>query len=322
MSEVYPDVSEWQAALSTAFTRRFVMCRLLNENGVLDAKIGESLPVAISMRAASQLDNFGGYVIPCIVPNATILAAIPSSFPTDAVLMIDLESWDGRVAGDHSADLTELANALRARQGGRADLIWLYSNRSDLDALYPTRPAWLTVWIEANYGPASLPADPFRKGWQYTDGKQNGTSMPSASEPFGVCDHNELLIPIPSPSGLSPDGGGTEISGGFMSDLSAGQQKQMYDWLKSMAANEGLNAAQKQHQYNVGAQTLAAANRAVANSSALTTQQKQHQYNLIVQTQTATAAMRSMLTASSSSADSAQLQAINSELAKLTKAAA
>jgi hypothetical protein len=207
MAEViYADVSAHNPLLDRSYPRRFVMFRLVNEFGHIDDHARANLATALAMRRTGALVNFGGYANPGFVTNTEIMAAIDAlAFPTDAVLMLDIEHWpdqSGRplINGDHSLTFGRLADTFAARQDVRRELVWRYGNRGDLADLWPHPPAWLGT-VEAAYI-ATLPTfDPHRFAWQYTNGVENHTPMPSVSEPFGHCDHNILLVPIPKPGG-------------------------------------------------------------------------------------------------------------------------
>lgn len=205
MTTIYPDVSEHQDVVNDSFNREFLMCRVSNENGRIDYKIGTNLAWAKRNRG-SKLKNFGGYVIPCNIPNSVNLNNLDSvGFPKDAVVMIDLESWNGLVRGNHTADINDLATRLRARQNGRADLVWLYANGGDYQSLYPgPRLPWLDV-IAAGYQRSVPTFAPNMIGWQYTNGTENYQPLPSATPPFGNCDHNILYVPIPLPTPIVED---------------------------------------------------------------------------------------------------------------------
>jgi hypothetical protein len=203
--EIYADVSEHNPPLSSAYPRKFVMFRLVNEFGHIDTNARANIATALRMRSAGQLVNFGGYVNPGHIANSTVLAQIRAlSFPADAQIMLDVEAWPNDkgvplISGDHSVGLTALANALRTRQQGRADLVTAYGNRHDLAALFRSRPAWLGLAV-AGYN-TNDPSDEYASlgAWQYTNGVENHTPWPSASAPFGHCDHNRLYVSIPSP---------------------------------------------------------------------------------------------------------------------------
>lgn len=200
MVNVHPDTSEHQGPITAAFTRRFLMFRALSEYGRQDYKAPANQSGSIAQRAAGKLDNFGEYVIPGFVSNATLLAGLDAlKMPRDCAVMVDWETWGGALGGDHSANNNDLANKLRARQGGRADLVWGYSNRGDLTG-WRIRPAWLG-FIIAGYS-ANDPRDEGIGnviGWQYTNGTENHTAYPSSTPPFGACDHNVMFINYPKP---------------------------------------------------------------------------------------------------------------------------
>jgi hypothetical protein len=205
MTEIYADVAKFQALLDSSYPRKFVMFRLVNEYGNIDPHAAANIATAIAMRRRGQLVNFGGYVNPGHIANSTMLAKIRElGFPTDAMIMLDVERWPNDkgvalISGDHSVGLNSLANTLRTRQQGRADLITGYANRGDLAALWPHRPSWLGLVI-AGYN-TNDPRDEYANcaAWQYTNGVENHTAWPSASSPFGHCDHNALFVPIPDP---------------------------------------------------------------------------------------------------------------------------
>jgi hypothetical protein len=203
--EIYADVAKFQPLLDSTYPRKFVMFRLVNEYGNIDSHAAANIATAIAMRRSGKLVNFGGYVNPGHIANSTMLAKIRElGFPTDAQIMLDVESWPNDkgvplISGDHSVSLSVLTNAVRTRQQGRSDLIVAYGNRHDLAALYPRRPSWLGLVI-AGYNTNDPRGEyPNLFAWQYTNGTENHTAWPSASSPFGHCDHNAMFAPIPDP---------------------------------------------------------------------------------------------------------------------------
>lgn len=201
MPNIYPDVSEHQVTINDAFNRKFVMFRDTSEWDRPDADQPVNQRWAMAARTSGKIVNFGVYVIPGFVSNAELLARLDvTAVPRDCVVMIDWETWSGQLSGDHSASNNDLASRLRARQGGRADLVWGYSNRGDLSA-WSSRPSWLGFIIAGYNG-----NDPRDEGignvvgWQYSNGVENHTSWPSSTPPFGACDHNALFIDYPTPS--------------------------------------------------------------------------------------------------------------------------
>jgi hypothetical protein len=203
--EIYADVSEHQVAvLDGRYPRKFIMFRLVNEYGRIDANAKANLAAALTMRRRGDLVNFGGYVNPGHVSNTTMLDGIKAlGFPTNSMLMLDVEPWPDNsgtplISGDHSTAFNWLASSLRARQGGRADLVVGYSYKSAMQTLWPRRPAWLG-FVAASYTATKPTWVSPLVAWQYTDGPINRTAWPSSSSPFGLCDHNALFDPIPTP---------------------------------------------------------------------------------------------------------------------------
>lgn len=195
---VYADVSEWQWPVNGQYPHPFFMFRALSEWGREDYNARQNLAWSLAARGG-VLVNFGVYVIPCFISNDAILTRLDQlAIPADCVVMVDMESWGGQITGDRSDSLNDLVRRLRARQCGRADLVWGYGNLSDLAGIWPRRPDWLGV-IVAGYGPTDAPYVNGRIGWQYTNGQENGTSLPPGAAPFGNCDMNRLDIPIPRP---------------------------------------------------------------------------------------------------------------------------
>lgn len=195
MTLIYPDESEHQAARTAPIP--FLMFRILSEWGRYDNNLATNLTNCLAWRGTTVMQQFGGYVIPCLIPWTQIVSQIPVDFPHDAVLMIDAESWGGQVTGNRSTEINDLAESLRSRQGGRADLVWGYGNVGDLNTIWPTRPAWMGV-IEANYSP-NVVQIPNLAGVQYSDGAYNNS--PQYGLPYGPVDHNALFVPLPLPGG-------------------------------------------------------------------------------------------------------------------------
>lgn len=196
------DVSEWQTAVNNAYPHRWLIFRVLY-GATVDQRCEANLAWAKKAKASGRLDGYTVYVVWLPGENKHILAELDSlHVPTDCHVMIDVESWKGSIRGDHSAEITSLANSLAARQGSK-DRVWAYANRGDLNNIYPHRPAWLGLVIAAygsdkpsNPGPGPL------AGWQYTDGTYASGNRPTSSDPFGHCDHNELYITA-QPEGLT-----------------------------------------------------------------------------------------------------------------------
>ncbi len=118
-----------------------------------------------------------------------------ATLPPGGVVMVDVESWGGAVRGDHSHEIMQLVDAIRAQSGVKS--VWIYGNAYDLAEICPSRGN--TPVVIAAYGNAK-PVDPYLVGWQYTDGTDPSSGRRQSSPPFGPCDHNELYItatPVP-----------------------------------------------------------------------------------------------------------------------------
>jgi hypothetical protein len=211
-TEIYPDTSEHQVPVNDSFNRKFFMFRMANEWGrggrnYPDADYWANYRWSIANRGpGKKLVNLGFYNIPCVISNDEYMSIVNEQNPVhDCVAMIDMEGWGGLVSGNHSAQLNDLANRLRARQNGRADLVWGYGNRGDLGSIWPSRPSWMGV-VVAGYN-NNDPRDEIANcaAWQYTNGSENHTSWPSSTPPFGNCDHNALFVPIPTPAPTPPE---------------------------------------------------------------------------------------------------------------------
>ena len=195
-----PDVSTFQPPVNDSFNRDWLIFRVCF-NGTVDTHAQANLAWCVKARAAGKIRGFTGYVVPLPGGNDAILHSLDVlRFPHDAPVMIDAEKWGGtsyQINGDHSAEFNALAERLRKRQGGRADLVWAYGNRGPDLEVWPHKADWLG-WVVASYG-GTKPAVPNMIGWQYTDGepKYDRPGAPSSTPPFGRCDHNELYqLPV------------------------------------------------------------------------------------------------------------------------------
>ncbi|MGV0852664.1 hypothetical protein [Mycolicibacterium phlei] len=123
----------------------------------------------------------------------TFKSQVGEPHPRMAV-MLDVESWGGRIRGDRSAGLNGAVRAV-GRYLGSTRRVLGYGNVSDLDTLWPRKPAGLRLVVAA-YG--HNPAYPGKVAHQYTDGSGYGGGLPEGAPPFGRCDMN-------SADGLDPE---------------------------------------------------------------------------------------------------------------------
>lgn len=208
---VVPDVSEYQRPVNWRYKGRWLIFRACDGDYV-DQNVRTNLAWCVARRAKGKMDGFTVYVVYRPGQNQTILRILDQlGVPTDCVLMIDGENWGGQIQGNHSGEMNELARLLRARQGGRSDLVWAYGNRGPDLEIWPVKPAWLG-WVVASYG-GSKPQAAGMIGWQYTNGQWQVPGLPTSTAPFGHCDHNVIYslpakpappepkppVPIPDP---------------------------------------------------------------------------------------------------------------------------
>lgn len=188
------DISEFQCVVSDAYPYRWLTFRAC-DGAHLDKHAAANLAWAVRAVKAGRLGGFTVYVVYEPGQNAVALANLDTlGVPTDCTIMVDVESWAGKIRGNHSTEINALVGKLATRQGSR-DRVWGYANRSDYAAIWPTRPAWLGL-VVASYGgvkPSSPGPGPLA-GWQYTDGTYTVPGLPNSSAPFGHCDHNQLYL--------------------------------------------------------------------------------------------------------------------------------
>jgi len=197
------DVSEFQVPVNDSYPHRWLIFRAC-DGGYVDHNVTQNLAWAIRARADGRLDGFTVYVVYRPGANDVILARLNQvGVPTDCVVMIDAETWQGQITGDRSTEMNLLAASLARRQGS-PDRVWGYFNRGDGASMWPGRPSWLQV-VVASYGGSSPTGIANMVGWQYTDGQPQFavSGLPSSSPPFGPCDHNELNVTA-TPQGDAP----------------------------------------------------------------------------------------------------------------------
>jgi hypothetical protein len=170
---------------------------------------------------SGRMIGWTAYVVYRPGQNATVLEN-HALLPAGGYVMVDVESWQGAIRGDHSAEINQLITALAARVG--QSRVWGYGNQSDLASIWPSRPSWVSV-VVASYG-GSKPTVPNMIGWQYTNGNYSVAGLPSASAPFGSCDHNVLYL-----DQAAAQGSGTPYTptttGGFLMSLTDAEQTRL-----------------------------------------------------------------------------------------------
>lgn len=126
------------------------------------------------------------------------------------VVMVDVESWQGRITGDHSANINALCAGIGDWLGNRARVIG-YGNVSDLNSLWRTKPAGMRL-VVAGYGGKPPSNYPGFIAHQYTNGEGYG-GLPQGAGPWRKCDMNAAnglgAKQFAAACGLSAQGGVT-----------------------------------------------------------------------------------------------------------------
>ncbi|MGC5249488.1 hypothetical protein ACPXB3_21490 [Gordonia sp. DT219] len=182
---VWADVSEWQRPVDDSYPYRMIAIRA-NDGTYRDRNWDSNYGWCRSAADSGRLDCFIVYLV--YRPNwkqtlDTIKSMVGSPHPK-MIVMVDVESWGGQIAGDQSAGIDALVSGLRAWCGR----VIAYMNPND-SFLWPGRPADVPM-IVPRYA-SSRPSMTGMIGWQYTDGSGYGPSgWPQGAAPFGACDMN------------------------------------------------------------------------------------------------------------------------------------
>jgi hypothetical protein len=191
MPTIWADVSKWQdATADNTYPHRWISFRAC-DGTYIDPKFVQNHQWA---HAAAKAGKLTGYTVYCVYrPGVDVLAVLQGLMPKPdkyLTVMVDVESWDGQITGDHSADIAALCQSVADWLGSR-DRVLAYGNQNDLANLFPHRPSWLRL-VVASYG-SQRPTVPGLVAWQYTDGSGRWpmpAGLPDSSPPFGKCDHN------------------------------------------------------------------------------------------------------------------------------------
>lgn len=251
MSTLACDISEFNPPVDQSYPHRWLILRCC-DGGYVDKHLTHNLAWAVAGKANGRLDGYSVYVVFEPGENDTILSNLnQASVPTDCVVMVDVESWGGKIRGDHSAEINQLVAALTQRQGGVRDRVWCYGNKGDLASIYPTRPDWLGV-VVASYGVPTVSLDgPGRLvGHQYTDGTYTVPGLPNSSPPFGRCDHNQLYLAAATPAtATTPEEFTVDQQAQAEFDKLTAQVGQLYTLLSAALSPVGPDG--KPHQVSV-----------------------------------------------------------------------
>lgn len=190
------DVSYFQKPVDDTYPHRWLIFRCC-DGGFADPNCDRNAAWAAAAVASGRLDGWTAYVVYRPGKNQAVLKNV-AGLPAGGYVMIDVESWRGAIKGDHSTEINQLAAELGKSRPGR---VWAYGNRSDLASIYPSRGS-LPVVVAA-YSTIK-PDVPHMIGWQYTDGVNAVPGLPTATKPFGPCDHNVLYLPAAPTAGPGP----------------------------------------------------------------------------------------------------------------------
>jgi hypothetical protein len=202
---LWADISQFQVDVNDAYPYRALSFRS-NDGTYRDPHFVANKAWCDSAIARGRLDFYIVYVVYEPDNEAWARTAIseigkPSS---RLVVMIDLESWGGRISGDHSADINA-GRTLLAQWLGSSPRVIGYGNAGDLDRIWPNRGNARIVL--ANY--SGDPAFPGKIAHQYTSQATvapfghpvdmncaDGLSMPALMAALGLTN--------PSPNNVGP----------------------------------------------------------------------------------------------------------------------
>lgn len=176
---LWADVSSWQAPVDDRYPHRVLAIRS-NDGTYVDPRFAANYAWGLSALSSGRLDVLIVYYVwrqnyDETVNNHMRLLGAPHP---GVASMIDVENWNGQVRGDQSDGINANVASLARFYGNQLRVIG-YGNRSDLDSLWPRKPAGIRLVVAA-YG--SNPAYPGKLAHQY------GDNVPCA--PFGPCDGN------------------------------------------------------------------------------------------------------------------------------------
>jgi len=192
----WTDWSEWQSATYNAgYPYQFAAYRVCLGTSYVDKKIGGNTGWCHANAGPGKQLTLGhcGYLVwyPGNEQTQADLFFNLAQVDDHFTAMIDVESWGGQIGGDHSNQITALADILAGKLSRQR--VKVYGNSGDLNSIYPNRPSWLGV-IKAGYSSVAPPG-PW-DGWQYSDGSTQWPAPPDwprAAPPAGPSDHNAFL---------------------------------------------------------------------------------------------------------------------------------
>lgn len=194
---LFADVSEFQRAVNDQYPYQFLSIRS-NDGTYKDKRFAENFAWVLGAVKRKRLTGFIVYFVwePGVANLATLAAQVGSGHHPRMAVMIDVESWGGKIKGDHSkainatrSDVIAWLNSQRPRwQRKGLAAAWFrradrrrvigYGNLHDLQTIWPDRGD--VRLIIADYG--DNPDFPGKIAHQF--------SSKHVTPPFGACDIN------------------------------------------------------------------------------------------------------------------------------------
>jgi hypothetical protein len=200
---LWSDISEFQVPVNNSYPYHF-LCLRSNDGSYQDHHFTQNIAWA---RAALKSGHLWGYMVYYFYrpgfDGAKLLMQRVGKPDSRMVAMIDVESANGQVTGNQSAEINAQHDEL-AHWLGSASRVVGYGNVTDLNDLWPQKPAGIRI-IVAAYG--SNPGYPGKYAHQYEDNAN--------TPPFGPSDLN-------SADGMTV--GDLEKMYGFVQALPPGEQ--------------------------------------------------------------------------------------------------
>lgn len=161
------DISEFQSRVDDTYPYRWLSFRS-NDGTYRDRHFADNYGWCVKRAVQGKLDGFIVYAV--YEPDGgawadTLIKAVGTPHPLLAV-MIDVESWGGRITGDRSADINAGVSKLAAWLGDKARVTG-YGNAGDLNRLWPHPNLDANHLVYANYG--ADPGYPGAFAHQFTD---------------------------------------------------------------------------------------------------------------------------------------------------------
>lgn len=182
---LWADISEFQPDVNNEYPFKFISIRS-NDGTYRDHHFAYNLAWAKHAVDSGKLEGFMVYFV--WEPNwrdtvATFKATVGRPHPKMAVMM-DVESWSGRIRGDHSSQINAAREEVITWLGGNRKRVIGYGNVYDLQSIWPHRGD--VNLIIANY--SANPDFSHKIAHQY--------SQTAHVKPFGVCDMNSSDLSV------------------------------------------------------------------------------------------------------------------------------